>query len=49
MMMCGHYDGAGEFAYRVGLPGKSSVGGGILTIALGKGSIAVCSPGLDHV
>ena len=49
MMMCGHYDGAGEFAYRVGLPGKSGVGGGILTIAPGKGSIAVWSPGLDHV
>ncbi|WP_259365205.1 glutaminase [Psychrobacter sp. GP33] len=49
MMMCGHYDGAGEFAYRVGLPGKSGVGGGILTIAPGKGSIAVWSPGLDYV
>ena len=47
MLMCGHYDGAGEFAYRVGLPGKSGVGGGILAIAPGRASICVWSPGLD--
>jgi glutaminase len=47
MLTCGHYDGSGEFAYRVGLPGKSGVGGGVLAIAPGKASIAVWAPGLD--
>lgn len=47
MLTCGAYDAAGEFAYRVGLPGKSGVGGGILAILPERYSIAVWSPGLD--
>ncbi|MAM88797.1 glutaminase [Allohahella sp. A8] len=47
MMTCGHYNGSGEFAYRVGIPAKSGVGGGILAILPGKASIAVWAPGLN--
>ncbi len=47
MLMCGHYDGSGEFAFRVGIPGKSGVGGGIMSIVPGKASIAVWAPGLN--
>lgn len=47
MQLCGFYDEAGEFAYRVGLPGKSGVGGGIIAIHPGNYAIAVWSPRLN--
>ncbi|WP_438729597.1 glutaminase [Parasphingorhabdus sp. DH2-15] len=48
MMMSGHYDNSGDFAYRIGLPGKSGVGGGILVVAPGYGTVATWSPGLNE-
>ncbi|ADW75145.1 MULTISPECIES: glutaminase B [Rahnella] len=47
MVTSGMYDGAGEFAYRVGMPGKSGVGGGIIAVVPGEMCIAVWSPELD--
>jgi glutaminase len=47
LLTCGTYDAAGDFAYRVGLPGKSGVGGGILTVLPGRGCLAVWGPALD--
>ncbi|WP_030264338.1 glutaminase [Streptomyces violens] len=47
MLTCGTYDAAGEFAYRVGLPAKSGVGGGIVAVVPGRCTLCVWSPGLD--
>lgn len=48
MSTCGMYDAAGEFAYRVGLPGKSGIGGGIIAVVPGICSICVWSPRLGR-
>ncbi|GAA3536224.1 glutaminase B [Zobellella aerophila] len=44
----GLYDAAGDFAYRVGMPGKSGVGGGIIALVPGRFSVCVWSPELDQ-
>ncbi len=47
LLTSGMYDAVGDFAYRVGLPGKSGVGGGIVAIIPGKLAVSVWSPGLN--
>ncbi len=48
MQTCGFYDQSGAFAYEVGLPGKSGVGGGIVAVHPNKYSVAVWSPKLNE-
>jgi len=48
MLTCGHYDASGDFAYRVGIPAKSGVGGGIVAVIPGKMSLCTYSPRLNE-
>ncbi|MGI9533549.1 MAG: glutaminase [Thermodesulfobacteriota bacterium] len=48
LLTCGTYDSVGDFAYRVGLPGKSGVGGGIIAVMPDELSVCVWSPGLNE-
>jgi glutaminase len=47
MLTAGLYDTSGDWLYEVGLPGKSGIGGGIVTVSPGKGGLGTFAPPLD--
>ena len=47
MATAGLYETSGDWLYDVGLPGKSGIGGGIVTVAPGKGGVGTFAPPLD--
>lgn len=48
MATAGLYETSGDWLYDIGLPGKSGIGGGIVTVAPGKGGLGTFAPRLDH-
>ena len=48
MVTAGLYETSGDWLYQIGLPGKSGVSGGMITVAPGKGALASWSPPLDE-
>lgn len=47
MIIAGMYETSGDWLYAVGLPGKSGIGGGMVTVSPGKGALGTFSPPLD--
>jgi glutaminase len=47
MIIAGMYETSGDWLYAVGLPGKSGIGGGMVTVSPGKGALGTFSPLLD--
>jgi glutaminase len=48
MVTAGLYETSGDWLYEIGLPGKSGIGGGIVTVSPGKGGVATFAPPLDQ-
>jgi glutaminase len=49
MATAGLYETSGDWLYEIGLPGKSGIGGGIVTVSPGKGGLGTFAPPLDRV